>query len=118
MTPGIGPEFAVGYLMAKFTGKLRQPFNLAMAAAISNEYPIFATIKSSALMGVIKAKQPTSNESKPQLLVKLEKFMDWISGPIDKYGFSYFIASKLNLGLLICGVSYAVKNGMDVSVTR
>jgi hypothetical protein len=116
MTPGIGPEFAVGYLMAKFTGKLRQPFNLALAAAISHEYPIFATIKASALMGVIKMKEPATNIVKPPLLVKLEKFMDWISGPLDKYGFSYFVASKLNLGLLICGVSYAVKNGMDVSI--
>lgn len=118
MTPGIGPEFAVGYLLAKFTGKLRQPLNLALAAAISHEYPIFATIKASALMGVIKPIEAPSNVVKPPMVVRLEKFMEFISGPLDKYGFSYFVASKLNLGLLICGVSYAVKNGMDVSISH
>lgn len=116
MTPGIGPEFAVGYLLAKFTGKLRQPLNLALAAAISHEYPILATIKASALMGMIKPKETATNLEKPALVVRLEKFMEFISGPLDKYGFSYFVASKLNLGLLICGASYAVKNGMDVSI--
>ena len=116
MTPGVGAEFAVGYVMAKFTGKFRQPFNLALAAVISHEYPIFATIKASALMGMIKIKETDSTVIKPPMLVKLEKFADWISGPLDKYGFSYFVASKLNLGILICGVSYAVKNGMDVSI--
>ena len=64
-------------------------------------------------MGIIK--QAPSTVEKPPQVVKFENFIKWISGPIDKYGFSYFVASRINLALLVCGVSYAVKTGLDVS---
>ena len=112
--PGIGPELAVGYLLAKFTGKLRQPANLSLAALIQYQYPILGTIKASALIGLVK-RNTANTEEKPKIIIKIEEFLDWISGPVDKYGFSYFIASKINLGLLVMGTGYAVKYGIDVS---
>ena len=114
--PEIGPELAIGYLVCKFTGKLRQPANLGLAALISHQYPILGTIKASALIGLIK--NNTKNEpNKPTIVIKIEQFLDWISGPIDKYGFSYFIASKVNMAVLLLGASFAVKTGLDVSCT-
>lgn len=112
--PDIGPELAVGYLIAKFTGKLRQPANFALAAVISHQFPILGTIKASALIGLIKKKPDPNEAEKPMIIKKVEQFLDWIQGPLDKYGFSYFIASKVNIGLLIIGASYAVKTGLDV----
>lgn len=112
MVLDLGPELAVGYLAARFTGNFRQPFNLGLAALISAEYPIFSTIKASALMGIIT--QAPSKVEKPPQVVKFEKFIKRISGPIDKYGFSYFVASRINLAILICGVSYGVQTGLDV----
>lgn len=108
----LGPELAVGYLAARFTGNFRQPFNLGLAALISAECPVFSTIKSSALMGII-TRTPLKDEKPPQM-VKFEIFIKRISGPMDKYGFSYFVASRINLALLICGVSYGVQTGLDV----
>ena len=112
--PDIGPELAIGYLVCKFTGKLRQPANLGLAALISYQFPILSTIKASALIGLVK--NSTANQlNKPTIVVKIEKFLDWMTGPIDKYGFSYFIASKVNMGVLLLGASFAVKTGLDVS---
>ena len=112
--PGIGPELAIGYLLAKFTGKFRQPANLSLAALIQLQYPILGTIKASALIGLVK-KNTADTAEKPKIIVKIEEFLDWISGPVDKYGFSYFIASKINLGILVVGAGYAVNAGIDVS---
>lgn len=109
----LGPELAVGYAAARFTGNFRQPFNAGLAGLISYEYPIFSTIKASALMGIIK--EAPSKVEKPPQMVKFENFIKWISGPIDKYGFSYFVASRINLALVVIGISYAVQTGLDVS---
>lgn len=109
----IGPELAVGYVAARFTGNFRQPFNAGLAGLISYEYPIFSTIKASALMGIIK--EAPSKVEKPPQVVKFENFIKWISGPIDKYGFSYFVASRINLALVVLGISYGVQTGLDVS---
>ena len=117
LVTGMGPELGVGYLAAKFTGKIRQPFNIAVAAIISNQFPSLGTIKASALLGIVKPPPVTPEEQskKPELAVKLEKALEWLSGPFDKYGFSYFVASKINLTIVIIGTSYAVKTGLDVS---
>ena len=64
-------------------------------------------------MGIIK--EAPSKVEKPPQLVKFENFIKWISGPIDKYGFSYFVASRINLALVVIGISYAVQTGLDVS---
>lgn len=118
LVTGMGPELGVGYLAAKFTGKLRQPFNVGLAAILSNQFPSFGTIKASALLGIVKPIPVTAEEQskKPALQVKLEKALEWLSGPMDKYGFSYFVAGKINLAIVIIGTSYAVKAGLDVSI--
>jgi hypothetical protein len=46
----------------------------------------------------------------------LYSFSNWIRGPLDKYGFSYFLATRINIMLVICGTAAAAKNGFDVSI--
>ena len=120
----IGPDLAVGYLLAKFSGKFRQPFNIALAALISRTFPVFSEVKASAILGFLPRSdtsipliEPTSFEKK---LLKFEQkllaFLDWLKGPADQYGFSLFIASKINIVLTIFGVTAVLKfSVMDVS---
>ena len=114
LRPGYWSRAGCGVFTRKIYWKLRQPANLSLAALIQYQYPILGTIKASALIGLVK-RNTANTEEKPKIIIKIEEFLDWISGPVDKYGFSYFIASKINLGLLVMGTGYAVKYGIDVS---
>ena len=144
-TISVGPELAFGYLVAKFTGKFRQPLNLAVAAAISHQFPILSQIKASALLGIIHpspgtgpgtgtgtdtgtntgtahatsssaGSTPTAVEEPPSPLERrLLMFLDWMRGPVDKYGFSLFVAGKINIVLTILITAAALKRGIDVS---
>jgi hypothetical protein len=111
----VGPELALGYVITRFTGRLRLPFNVGLAAIISNQFPIFGTIQASALLGLMKRNANEAHTEKSPFELQLERFQKWIEGPLDQYGFSYLIASKLNVMVSICGTAYAVKIGLDVS---
>jgi hypothetical protein len=127
-TMAIGPEFGVAYMITKFTGKFRQPMNVALAAGISEAVPMFRHIKASALFGAL----PPDNSVKLEPPSNLEKFANWISGPLDKYGrkfsltcfitvsyiysgFSYYVASKVSLFSSVAGIATLIRYGVDVS---
>jgi hypothetical protein len=123
-TATVGPELAIGYLVAKVTGKVRQPANVALAAVISHRFPIFSEVKASALLGVVHpgpaAAATAGNEEAPPpppsaLEKRLLQVLEWLRGPVDKYGFSLFIAGKVNIGLTILLTGTALRNGVDVS---
>jgi hypothetical protein len=116
----VGPELAVGYLLAKFSGKIRQPFNISLAALISHAFPILSKIKASALLGIVSPEVAVNkgNEVPPPptwLEHNLLRVLEWLKGPVDKYGFSLFLAGKINIGLTILLTGGALKSGMDVS---
>ena len=122
----VGPELAFGYLVAKFTGKFRQPLNLALAAVISHQFPILGQIKASALLGVIHPNtgstnttsgvNPSTAEVPPSPIERrILMLLDWIRGPVDKYGFSLFVAGKVNIVLTILLSAAALKKGIDLS---
>ena len=121
LTLHVGPELAVGYLLAKFSGKFRQPFNISLAALISHSFPILGEIKASALLGIVSPEVATGkgDEVPPPpptwLEQKLLGILDWLKGPVDKYGFSLFLAGKVNIALTILVTGGALKSGMDVS---
>jgi len=52
-TAGSGPELAIGWLVSRGMSKLRQPVNLAMAAAVQKVFPILSEVKVTALVGAI-----------------------------------------------------------------
>ena len=133
-TISVGPELAFGYLVAKFTGKFRQPLNLALAAVISHQFPIFGEIKASSLLGIVhpgtstgtgtnagtsntpSGVHPTAAEEPPSPLeLRLQRLLDWVRGPVDKYGFSLFVAGKVNIVLTILITAAALKQGVDLS---
>jgi len=116
-----GAEWAMGYLAMRVTGKLRQPLNVAIAAALLNAFPSLSSIKASALMGVLKPEKPERSvgeilrERPPSAFeTKVQQFTDWLNGPLDKYGFAYYLASKCSIAITICGTAWAVKNGVDI----
>jgi len=47
-----GPELAVGYMVARVTGKFRQPMNIAMAVGLSKLFPVFQLLNISKLLGL------------------------------------------------------------------
>jgi hypothetical protein len=116
-----GAEWAVGYLAMRVTGKLRQPLNVAIAAALLKVFPALSSVKASALMGVIKPDPPQRTvgeliRTRPPSAVqqKVQHAIDWLNGPLDKYGFAYYLASKCSIAIVICGTAWAVKHGVDI----
>lgn len=45
----------------------------------------------------------------------INKLESWVVGPLNKYGFSYFLAAKLTTVGLLTGMAYAVRAGIDVN---
>jgi hypothetical protein len=119
LTCTFSPELGIGFLIAKFTSKFRQPANVALAGAISYIFPVMKTIKCAPLLGLVSTPPtpgaPEITETHNDASVtKMQKFLDYIiTGPVDKYGFSLFIASKLNFVITVLVGSYSVYIGMD-----
>jgi hypothetical protein len=110
-----GPEWAVGYLVMRVSGKLRQPLNVAVAAALLKAFPVLSTVKASALMGVMAPSAPAPEQANTSgINAKVQQLMKFINGPLDKYGFAYYLASKFSIALVIWGSAVAVKHGVDV----
>jgi hypothetical protein len=109
----LGPELAVGYAVSKFTVKLRQPLNIAMAAALSHQFPILQQIKVSPLL------RYPSTDSDSQSLEKepawMEKVRLWSEGPIDKYGWALLFSGRINSMLTIISVSCCTYYGIDLN---
>lgn len=111
--PSLGPEIALGYVIAKCTGKFRQPFNFACAAAYHKVFPVLSTIHASAFLGIIKPK----GGSETEMTKKINDFFAKISGPVDKYGFSFYLAAKTSFFLTMFGTAAAMHYGYDISPT-
>lgn len=116
-----GAEWAMAYLVMRVTGKLRQPLNVVIAATLLKLFPSLSDIKASALMGVIKPDPPKRSIGEiirerppPVLIQKIQKFTDWLNGPLDKYGFAYYLAAKCSIAIVICGTAWSIKHGVDI----
>jgi hypothetical protein len=99
-----------------------------LAGAISSTFPSLQKINSSALVGVVphpEGPAPSSSSSTPKAHdvspaftateEKVQKLLDWLKGPLDKFGFSYFLASKVNIIATICGTAVAIEYGVDLT---
>lgn len=112
-----GAEYAMAYLVMRVSGKLRQPLNVVFAAGLHKAFPVLSTIKASALMGMIapppsaqaeREKPPTKFE------LKMKKFADVVNGPLDKYGFSYYLAAKMSITVVLFGTAGLINHGIDI----
>lgn len=122
-TCNLPPALGIGFLLAKFTGKIRQPVNIALAALLSKAFPILTTIKSAPLLGLVytpETKQSDLNAIKEQneatanILQRLSSTIDYyVVGPVDTYGFSLFIASKINVVATVVVGTWCIQSGMD-----
>lgn len=128
------PEFAVGFLVMRTTSRLRMPINLAIAATIARQFPIFSELKISPLLAAFAADEETKakmrsfrerleesprHSERSQRLVKgffsnFTRFWAWAEGPIDKYGLAYFLASKASNVATLTGATYVTMQGFDV----
>ena len=91
-----------------YLGKFRRPVDIALAAALSKAFPIFRSVKISTLIS-----PPV--QDKPDLNSALGKVMSWVSAPIDKYGFSFYLSCKITSFVTIAGTATALKYGFDIS---
>jgi hypothetical protein len=125
-----GSELAVGFLLARITSKFRQPLNVLIAAGIMKAAPIMSTVHVSPLLTGMAGDQlqtevsrsiadtDWSQSKKERALSRLATFdrgMKWVQGPIDKYGASFYIASKITTLALIVGSAQAIASGFDVT---
>ena len=113
-----GSELAIGYILAKFTGKLRQPANIALAGFISKVFPVLTKVKSGPLLGIVvpmgreveSAKQPNTWMKRFQ-----EMFDSIVVGPVDTYGFSLYLAGKINVSLTVIIAAICIRYGLDAN---
>lgn len=127
------PEIAVGWLVMRTTARLRMPLNFAVAAPVSRLFPALSRLKISPLLAVFAADADTKKrmehardqfaESLPSARLRQmvrnsfqasEKFLRWAEGPIDKYGLSYFLTSKVSNVSTLVGATLAARHGLDV----
>lgn len=106
-----GPDLGVAYLIAKTTGKFRQPINIAGAAFVSKLFPMLSCIKVAPLLGVM----PGDANKDPSTLKGLEKLNYYIAKPINKYGFAYYITARTLSWFTLLGTTLALKSGVDIS---
>lgn len=131
------PDFAVGWLVMRMTARLRMPLNLAIAAPLSRFVPALSELKVSPLLTVFAADEESAAklkaarerlETSPKLsefsqrciqktFSGFSKFTSWVEGPIDKYGLSYFLASKVTNVSTLTGATYLSMQGMDLPGT-
>merc|ERR1719247_1727950 len=129
------PEYAIGWLVMQATVKLRQPVNIVLAAALSNLAPALSMLKVSPLLAIFAADKKTwktmssarenieqsphfsksAQECVQRFFGRLSRFVKWVEGPIDKYGFSYFLVSKATGLTTLTGATLAAMYGLDVS---
>lgn len=116
-----GPEFAIAYLTSKVTSKFRQPLNLTIAAFFAKMFPMLGQVKASSLLYIpLPPEHETVLENKKEKggieSNIIEKLSSWTVAPLDKYGFSFYMASKLTVFLTIGGTAMLIRHGVDVSV--
>eukprot|EP00929_Paragymnodinium_shiwhaense_P108940 TRINITY_DN75290_c0_g1_i1.p1 TRINITY_DN75290_c0_g1~~TRINITY_DN75290_c0_g1_i1.p1 ORF type:complete len:451 (+),score=89.95 TRINITY_DN75290_c0_g1_i1:111-1463(+) len=128
------PEFAVGWLVKRCTGRVRLPLHLALAAPLSAAVPALSKMKVSPLLAAVVAdpesrKQlrnfrlgiqrhdswPSSRKRSFQRgYRKICRLAKWVEGPIDKFGLSYFITSQFTGFMTISAATYGAMHGLDV----
>jgi hypothetical protein len=113
-----GPEFAIGYLVSKVTSKFRQPVNLSIAALFLKLFPMLSHVKASALLyiPITPKEEGTDKKDRSSDDNIITKIATWTMAPLDKYGFSFYIASKLTVFLTIGGTALLIRQGVDISV--
>lgn len=128
------PEYAVAWLVVSTTFKLRQPLNAILAATLSRMVPAVSKLKVSPLLAFFATDRRTreaidevrkSIETSAQLSKWTQDMLKgsfrsgasairWVEGPIDKYGFAYFLAGKATSISLLGGATVAMTYGLDV----
>lgn len=109
---GVGsPELAFGYMFTKVTGKFRQPANIALAPILSHLFPVLPKVKVSALMGIFSDSPPNPHQQKNWMT----KLHDSMAQNCDRYGFSLYLAAKINVVLQVCVSSMMIGYGVDLA---
>lgn len=120
------PSLAAGWAVSKFSKKFRQPVNAAMAAVLVKVLPMLGEVKVTPLVtGFVmgdKDKQTIAKQveekapSAMPIIQKVAKASKWLEGPIDKYGLSYYLSSRISGVSTLCISSYLIHQGVDVSM--
>ena len=134
-----GPELAVGYFVTKCTSKFRQPLNVAVAAVLLKAFPILKQVNSKALVGILSPTDiglsksvfvpPVSvigageakssidiNPHMENMISKLHASIEYVvNGPVNTYGFSLFLASRITMASSVITVSACTYYGYDMT---
>lgn len=107
-----GPELAFGFLIAKVTGKFRQPANMALAPSLIKLYPFLGRIHAAAFMGLVDPAATTGKKDEGAPAASALSKM--LTDAVNRYGFALFVAGKVNVALTIVVSAMAIQAGIDL----
>lgn len=114
---GIGStSLGFGYLVAKFTAKFRASANIAVAVMLQKAFPMLSEIQGATLLGkgVFPELEKQENKEPTEFDKKIQKMNDYLTAPIDKYGFAYYLAGKINIFITITTTAALLHFGIDI----
>jgi len=129
-----GPELAVGYLIASWTGKFRQPLNVALAVFLGKIWPALRFVNIGKMFGATKQKKLSEQRMQElrdtlkhnhkleeyeirRIETRAEKggfFSRFVMGPIETHGFPFYLTIRFTNTLTILGCGALVARGVDV----
>ena len=121
------PSLAAGWAISKITKKFRQPINVAFAAVLVKAFPILGRVKVTPLVtGFVMpakdkkviAKQVEENapaDVATSFANSVSNGVKWLEGPVDRYGLSYYLSSRISGVMTICTSAYLIHHGVDIT---
>ena len=118
--------------------RIRQPVNVGLAAILAKAFPTLTEINSKSLVGILSPSDigirsenvhsksviaPTSSSSplfsnyyaEKSMLKLIRSVEDAINGPVNRYGFALYLASRITLFSSIVSVGFLTHIGYDLS---
>lgn len=107
LVSGVGPGLVLGYLAHVATRRFQTPINMAITPVIAKAFPRVSQFHCSFLTSFVA---PSGGFGSP----RITNFMNWLNGPIDSYGFAYFLAGRVTTAAVVLGVAGLLNQGVDL----
>lgn len=124
-----GPELAFGWMVNRATRRFQRPVSLGLAGALSTIFPSLQGYAVSALI-IPPAVTVGANGQQRSLIDqnveemkelgygsqadKMRRGINFIEGPIDKFGFAYLVTAKILSLSTMLGCVIALNSGFDL----
>ena len=122
------PDLAAGWFVARVTRKFVQPVNLGLAAGMTKAFPVLSTFQITPLITGFAKPDPALTKEFNKRRAALEKQVpftkpilnavrsgaQWLQGPVDRYGLSFFLTGKVTFLFTMSSAAAAIQQGVDL----